>query len=80
VINPAGLTFTSVPLYDALKMFAGLELHISNSHRREDIYQRSLISRVATEVIMGLGPDGYRTAINAMVCRVDAIDSGRANN
>src|SRR5438309_7317612 len=73
VINPAGLTFTSVPLYDALKMFAGpiFELHISNIHRREDIYQRSLISRVATAVIMGLGPDGYRTAIDAMVRRVD---------
>ena len=74
VINPAGLTFTSVPLYDALKMFLGpiFELHISNIHRREDVYQRSLISRVATAVIMGLGADGYRTAVEAMVRRVDA--------
>ncbi len=74
VINPAGLTFTSVPLYDALKMFPGpvFELHISNIHRREDVYQRSLISRIATAVIMGLGADGYRTAIEAMVRRVDA--------
>jgi 3-dehydroquinate dehydratase-2 len=69
VINPAGLTFTSVPIYDALKMFSGpiFELHISNIHRREDIYQRSLMSRVATAVLMGFGADGYRTAVEAMV-------------
>ena len=74
VINPAGLSFTSIPVYDALRMFPGpvFELHISNVHRREDIYQKSLISRVATAVIMGLGPDGYRAAVEAMVRRLDA--------
>ena len=74
VINPAGLTFTSVPLYDALKMFSGpiVELHISNIHRPKDIYQRWLISRVAMAVIMGLGADGYRTAVEAMMRRLDA--------
>jgi 3-dehydroquinate dehydratase-2 len=43
VINPAGLTFTSVPVMDALKMFGGpiVELHISNIHRRESIYHES---------------------------------------
>jgi 3-dehydroquinate dehydratase II len=58
VINPAGLTFTSIPILDALKMFPGpiIELHISNIHRREEIYHRSLVSRVATAVIAGLGP------------------------
>ena len=36
IINPAGLTFTSVPLMDSLKMFNGpkVELHISNVHAR----------------------------------------------
>ena len=40
VINPAGLTFTSIPILDALKMSPGpiVELHISNIHRREAIY------------------------------------------
>jgi 3-dehydroquinate dehydratase-2 len=72
VINPAGLTFTSVPIVDALKMFAGpiFELHITNVHRREAIYHNSLVSKVATAVIMGLGPDGYRTAIESMVRRL----------
>lgn len=68
VINPAGLSFTSVPVLDALKMFEGpiVELHISNIHRREDIYQKSLVSRVATAVIAGLGPKGYPTAVRAL--------------
>jgi 3-dehydroquinate dehydratase-2 len=74
VINPAGLTFTSVPIMDALKMFPGpvFELHISNIHRRDAVYHNSLMSKVATAVIMGLGADGYRTAIEAMLRRLDA--------
>ena len=69
VINPAGLTFRSIPILDALKMFPGpiFELHISNIHRREEIYQHSLMSRAATAVLMGLGADGYPTAVAAMV-------------
>jgi 3-dehydroquinate dehydratase-2 len=69
VINPAGLSFTSIPILDALKMFPGpiFELHISNVHRREAIYHDSLISKVATAVIMGLGADGYPTAVAAML-------------
>lgn len=69
VINPAGLTFTSVPLMDAIKMFKGpvIELHISNIHRREAIYHRSLVSGVATAVIAGLGPRGYTVALRALL-------------
>jgi 3-dehydroquinate dehydratase-2 len=72
IINPAGLTFTSIPVMDALKMFPGpiFELHITNVHRREAIYHNSLVSKVATAVIMGLGPDGYRAAVEAMVRRL----------
>jgi 3-dehydroquinate dehydratase-2 len=74
VINPAGLTFRSIPVLDALKMFPGpiFELHISNVHRREAIYHNSLVSPVATAVLMGLGPDGYPTAVAAMVRRLGA--------
>jgi 3-dehydroquinate dehydratase II len=78
VINPAGLTFRSIPILDALKMFPGpiIELHLSNVHRREEIYHHSLVSRVATAVIMGLGPDGYPTAMAAMVRLLDAGAQG----
>jgi 3-dehydroquinate dehydratase-2 len=69
IINPAAFSFTSLALLDALKMFPGpiIELHISNIHKREPLYHRSLVSRVATAVIAGLGPDGYPTAVGAML-------------
>ncbi len=72
VINPAGYSFTSVALLDALKMFEGpkIEVHISNIHARDPIYHHSLVSRVATAVIAGLGGDGYLHAIDAIAARI----------
>jgi 3-dehydroquinate dehydratase II len=69
LINPAGLSFRSIPLLDALKMFPGpiIEFHISNIHRREEIYHRSLVSSVATAVLAGLGPRGYALAVEALI-------------
>jgi 3-dehydroquinate dehydratase-2 len=68
VINPAAFSFTSIAILDALKMFPGpiVELHISNIHRREPYYHRSYVSKVATAVIAGLGPEGYRVAVAAL--------------
>jgi 3-dehydroquinate dehydratase-2 len=69
IINPAAFTFTSIAILDALKMFTGpiIELHISNIHKREPYYHHSFVSKIATAVIAGLGPDGYRTAMQAML-------------
>jgi 3-dehydroquinate dehydratase-2 len=69
VINPAAYSFTSIAILDALKMFDGpiIELHISNIHRREEYYHRSLVSKVATAVIAGLGPGGYGHAVRAVM-------------
>ena len=69
IINPAGLSFTSVPVMDALKMVACpvIELHISNIHRREAVYHKSLMSPVVTAVIAGLGPRGYVQAVHALL-------------
>jgi 3-dehydroquinate dehydratase-2 len=68
IINPAGWTFTSIAILDALKMFGGpiIEFHISNIHRREAIYHKSLVSMTATAVMAGLGAEGYRTAVGAV--------------
>jgi 3-dehydroquinate dehydratase II len=68
VINPAAFTFTSMALMDALKMFPGplIELHISNIHRREPMYHKSLVSPVASAVIAGLGTGGYPVAVRAI--------------
>lgn len=68
VINPAGLSFRSIPLLDALKMCSLpiMEVHISNIHRREEIYHHSLVSKVATAVIAGLGARGYVVAVSEL--------------
>ena len=68
IINPAAFSFTSMALMDALKMFPGpiVEVHITNIHRREEMYHHSFVSKVATAVIAGLGPQGYRAAIAAL--------------
>ncbi|MCA0424571.1 MAG: 3-dehydroquinate dehydratase [Proteobacteria bacterium] len=74
VINPAALTFYSIALLDALKMFNGpkAEVHISNVHQREEIYHHSLISRTAHVVICGAGTLGYELGIEAVVARLPA--------
>lgn len=79
VINPAGLSFHSIPVFDALKMFPGpiIELHISNIHARDELHRHSIMSRAATAVIAGLGADGYGTAVEAMVRRLGAKKAGR---
>lgn len=71
IINPAGLTFTSTSLMDALKMFDGprVELHITNVHARDAVYHDSLISKVATAVVAGMGTDGYIHALDWMAAR-----------
>nr|WP_188519687.1 type II 3-dehydroquinate dehydratase [Alsobacter metallidurans] len=68
IINPAAYTFTSIAILDALKMFDGpkIELHLSNVHKREEIYHKSLVSRTATAVMAGFGALGYRLALRAM--------------
>ena len=68
IINPAAYTFTSLALFDALKMFPGpiIELHISNIQKREAMYHNSLVSKVATAIIAGLGAKGYAAAVRAM--------------
>lgn len=71
VINPAAYSFTSMAILDALKMSPEpiIEVHLTNIHRREEIYHRSYVSKVATAVIAGLGPRGYRAAIR-VVCEM----------
>jgi 3-dehydroquinate dehydratase II len=76
IINPAGYSFSSVALLDALKMFGGpkIEVHLSNIHSREAIYHHSLVSKTATAVIAGLGGDGYMYAVDAIAKRIGAVD------
>jgi 3-dehydroquinate dehydratase-2 len=74
IINPAGYSFTSVAIFDALKIYDGaiIELHISNIHARDALHRNSILSAAATAVIAGLGARGYVTALQAMYEMVEA--------
>ena len=74
VINPGAFTHTSVALRDAL-LGVGLpfiEVHLSNVHAREPFRRHSYLSDVAAGVICGLGPAGYRYALDAAIAHLPA--------
>jgi len=75
IINPAGYSFTSVALLDALKMFDGpvVEVHISNIHAREPTYHHSKLSAVSRAVICGLGAYGYVVALQCVGRMLNAL-------
>jgi len=69
LLNPGGLTHTSVALRDAVAA-AGLpvvEVHVSNPQARESFRHASAVSGVALGVIQGFGADSYRLALRALV-------------
>ena len=72
VINPGGLTHTSVVLRDAL---AGVDLpvaevHISNVYEREEFRHHSYVSDVAVVHVIGEGVAGYATAVDLSLIHI----------
>ena len=67
IINPAAYSFTSIAMFDALKIFENpiFEVHISNIHARDELHRHSKLSAAVKAVIAGLGPYGYIVAMQA---------------
>ncbi len=72
LVNPGGLTHTSVVLRDALvgvdRPF--VEVHISNTASREPFRARSYLSPVAAGVVFGFGTQGYLLGLRGLVRRL----------
>lgn len=67
LLNPGAYTHTSVALRDALLAVAlpFIEIHLSNTYAREPFRRHSYFSDIARGVIVGLGHQGYRLALQA---------------
>lgn len=68
VINAGAYTHTSVALRDALSGVPApaVEVHLSNTHAREEFRHHSFLSPVVRAVILGAGAQGYRFAIELL--------------
>lgn len=71
VINPGGLTHTSVVLRDALTgvSLPFAEVHISDVYAREEFRHHSYLHDVAAVRVIGRGVDGYADAVRELIAR-----------
>ena len=69
IINPGAYSHTSVAIYDALQMikFPIIEVHLSNTHRREEFRQTKLTAKASTIIMEGLGKIAYLTAVKTQL-------------
>ena len=74
ILNGGAYTHTSVAIRDALSVaeLPAIELHLSNTHRREEFRHHSYLSGVVDGIIAGFGVRGYVLALEAMAGLVGA--------
>lgn len=69
IINPGAYSHTSVAIYDALQMvkIPVIEVHLSNTNRREEFRQTKLTAKASTIIMEGLGKLAYLTAVKSQL-------------
>jgi 3-dehydroquinate dehydratase-2 len=74
LVNPGGLSHTSVSLRDALALtdLPIAEVHLTNTQAREEFRHHSYVSAIARGVLMGFGPEGYRLGLRAIASWLSA--------
>jgi 3-dehydroquinate dehydratase-2 len=71
IINPAAYSHYSVAILDALKMipFPIVEVHLSNTHKREEFRKTKLTAMASTIIMEGLGKNSYFLAIYSQLIK-----------
>ncbi|AJC90136.1 type II 3-dehydroquinate dehydratase [Campylobacter subantarcticus] len=80
IINAAAYAHTSIAIRDAIAAInlPAIEVHISNTHRREEFRQKSMIAPVCAGSVVGFGPFGYHMALMGLFQIFDQINAYKA--
>jgi 3-dehydroquinate dehydratase-2 len=81
IINPAAYTHTSVAVRDALSACGvpAVEVHLSNTHKREAFRHGSLTAPVCVGQVMGFGGAGYLLALRGLLTYIEQEKQAHEN-